>query len=331
MTYFVGIDVGGSKSAAALIDETGSTLARDWAEHADGYADALVDVMLSSAHRLLVKASLRPDEVAAFGVAVAGLVSSDRSTLVRAPTLGETRLDLGSRSAERLGRPVVVINDANATLYGHALHTAHGGAPLGGETHVSVLFTLGTGIGGSIMLGETIVVGEHGFASELGHVVVDFADQRLCLCGGKGCVEQFASGRGMAELAAASPPPPPSRTILLSLGAAEPYTARDIIAAAREGDRWARELLRYGGSMLGRAIATMCITLDPATVILAGSFGHAAAEWLLPAALEELRSRWSYAAERPLPQLRSDAIGPYAAATGAALFARAATVSGDRR
>jgi len=198
MTYFVGIDVGGSKSAAALIDETGSTLARDWAEHADGYADALVDVMLSSAHRLLVKASLRPDEVAAFGVAVAGLVSSDRSTLVRAPTLGETRLDLGSRSAERLGRPVVVINDANATLYGHALHTAHGGAPLGGETHVSVLFTLGTGIGGSIMLGETIVVGEHGFASELGHVVVDFADQRLCLCGGKGCVEQFASGLGTA-------------------------------------------------------------------------------------------------------------------------------------
>ncbi len=198
----------------------------------------------------------------------------------------------------------------------------------GGETAVTLLLALGTGIGGSIMVGDTIVVGENGYAAELGHIVVDFTDQRVCLCGGMGCVEQFASGRGIAELAALRPPPPSSHARLAAMGAAAPYSARSIVDAAGSGDPWAASLLAQGGAMLGRAIATLCVTLDPSSVLITGGFGHAAGAWLLPHAEEAMRSRWSYARERPLPPLGWDVIGPYAAAIGAALLAKAESESG---
>lgn len=323
MSAFVGIDVGGTKSAAVLIDDAGVTVERHWAEHAGRGSGQLIEIVTDAVHGLPAAATLGPGEVAGFGVAVSGLVSRDGTTLVRAPTLGETELALGSRLVERLGRPVVVVNDANATLFGHARHTAAWVEAPGDSEHDLVLFTLGTGVGGAIMTADRIVLGERGFAAELGHVLVDVSDPRVCLCGSRGCLEQFSSGRGIAELAAASPPPAATCRTLERLGVGPPYVARHVLAAAEQGDGWAEDLLRLAGTMLGRAIATLCITLDPSGVIIAGSFGHAAAGWLLPAATDELRDRWPYAAHRPLPQLRADAIGPYAAATGAALFARA--------
>jgi glucokinase len=228
------------------------------------------------------------------------------------------------------------VNDANAALVGHT-RVALGApdrsasAPTGGETRVALLLALGTGIGGSIMVGDTIVLGENGYAAELGHVPVDFSDGRVCLCGATGCVEQFASARGVAELAAMTPPPPESQARLAAMGASEPYPARAIVGAASMGDAWATGLLARGGTMLGRAMATLCVMLDPGTVIVAGGFGHAAGTWLLPHAEEELRRRWPYPGARPLPRLTRDVIGPYAAATGAAWLARAAQERGDRR
>ncbi len=324
MTYFVGVDVGGTKCAVTLIDAAGRTLERSWTEHVGEQMNGPTGIVLAAIAALLAARSLEPGDVTAYGIAVAGLVGRDRSTLVRAPTLGAVDLDLGARLAARLGRRVVVINDANAAHFGHVrLNTRTGDRAVGegaGE-EVSLLLALGTGIGGSIMVGGAIVVGESGYAAELGHVAVDFTDRRICLCGATGCVEQFASGRGVAELAALARPPADSQKRLLAMGAAKPYSARTIVGAAKIGDPWAVRLLAQGGAMLGRAIATLAVTLDPSVVIISGGFGHAAGAWLLPHAEAELRSRWPYADVRPLPPLRRDIIGPYAAATGAALLA----------
>lgn len=323
MTNFIGIDVGGTKSAAVLIDGTGATVARHWIEHQGQWQGRLLETVLSSIERVTAEAGIGLDHVDAFGVAVAGLVSKDQSTLVHSPIIRETHFDLGVRLSERLGCPVLVENDANATLYGITRHERATSDQSSGESQVALLLTLGTGFGGAIMVGDRIIVGEHGFASELGHITVDFTDDRTCVCGSRGCIEQFASGRGIAELAVVTPPPPASRETLDGVGAIAPYSARDIVAAAELGDRWATSLLKLCGAMLGRAVSILCVALDPTTVTIGGSFGHATGPWLLPSALEEMRNRWTYAAERPLPRLTMDAIGPYAAAIGAAMLAAA--------
>ena len=323
MTHFIGIDVGGTKSAAVVIDDSGATTARHWKEHQGRWQGRLLETVYSSIERVTAEGGIGLDQVGAFGVAVAGLVSRNQSTLVYSPIIRESHFDLGVRLSERFGRPVVVENDANATLYGITRHQGATSDRSPDASRVALLLTLGTGFGGAIMVGDRIIVGEHGFAAELGHITVDYADERTCVCGSRGCIEQFASGRGIAELAAVTPPPPASRETLDGLGAIAPYSARDIVAAAEQGDPWATGLLTLCGAMLGRALSILCVTLDPTTVTIGGTFGHATGPWLLPSALEEMRNRSTYAAERPLPRLTMDAIGPYAAATGAAMLAAA--------
>ncbi len=335
MTLYVGVDVGGTKCAVVLVDDTGTTVGRSWYEHDVGRAAALTDVVADATSELLSAHSLAAQDVARLGVAAAGLVSRDRATLVRGPTLDAIKLDLGPRLAARTGRPVTVVNDANAALFGHVrLTQPTDGTPAvdaaGQGTRVWLLLALGTGIGGSVMVGDTLVIGEHGFAAEFGHVPVDFSDRRRCLCRATGCVEQFASGRGIAERAALVLPPPESAGRLRAMGATEPFTSRHVVAAAAAGDAWAVGLLAHAGQMLGRAVATLCVVLDPDSVIIAGSFGHAAGEWLLPHAQEELMARWPYARERPPPMFSRDVIGPYVAAAGAALLAKAEQESRGR-
>jgi len=320
MSRFVGVDVGGTKSAAVLIDETGATIASTWTEHRGQWQGRILETVASSIDNLLAQAGVGLAAVGAIGVAVAGLVSSDRSVLVHSPIIAETHLDLGARLSERTGRPVTVENDANATLYCIGGRNRPAGDRTSDDSRVSLLLTLGTGVGGAIMVGDRILVGEHGFATELGHITVDYSDERTCVCGNRGCVEQFASGRGLEELAELTPPPASVAT-LASHGATATLSARDIVAAAERGDPWATGLLATAGAMLGRAISVLCVILDPTTVTISGSFGHATKRWLLPAAAQEMRVRWTYPAERPLPRLAMDPIGPYAAAVGAAMLA----------
>lgn len=323
MTVFVGVDVGGTKSAAVLVDESGGILARDWHEHGEDRVGDLPALVAGSIERVLAAGGVGPEAVARYGVSVAGLVSSDQSTLVNSAKIGVDRLDLGAALRARLDRPVVVENDANATLYGH-LHHAAGAAPgAGAASDVTLLLTLGTGTGGAIMAGGRPVIGARGFAAELGHVLVDPDDDRRCLCGASGCVENYASGRGVEEMALLDPPPAGSRA-LLAVGNDARIRSPHIVRLAEHDDAWAIALLERAGRMLGRALTILCITLDPGDVVIAGSFGHAARRWLLPAAHAEMAARWPFPDHRPVPDLTVDTIGPYAAATGAALLGRAA-------
>lgn len=323
MKRIVGVDVGGTKRAAVLLDGSGELLAKRWTEHQGQWQGRILETVMTSIEDLLAEAGVLLADVAAIGVAVAGLVSRDRSTLVHSPIIREIGVDLGARLSGGTGCPVTVVNDANATLYAIEQHERAPGSPSPSPARVSLLLTLGTGVGGAIMVGEQILVGEHGYAAELGHITVDFTDERRCPCGRQGCVEQFASGRGLEELAHLTPPPGASESLLATLGYRAPFSARGIVAVAERDDPWAADLLTHAGIMLGRAISILCVTLDPSTVTIGGSFGHAAWRWLLPACTREMQDQWTYPAERPLPVLALDSIGPYAAAIGAALLAAA--------
>lgn len=327
MSHFVGIDVGGTKSAAVLVDTTGRDVARHWYRHEGTAVTPLPEIVLTSVERVLAESGLARETVAGYGVSVAGLISSDQSTVVHAAKLQVVHLDLGTWLVGRLGRPVLVENDAAATLFGHSYHAGTNSS--NGSTDVALLLTIGTGLGGSIMVGGRPVTGAHGFAAELGHVTVDFDDDRRCLCGSPGCVENYCSGRGVVALAGRTPPPPGSRA-LLGLTADAEVTSPMIVELAGRGDPWAETLLAHSGDMLGRALAILCTALDPSSVVIGGSFGHAARRWLIPAAEAEMRRHWPFAGERPLPEIAVDRIGPYAAATGAALLALTTHRRADR-
>ena len=316
----MGVDVGGTKSAAVLVDSAGSTLARHWFEHGGATVSPLRDIVLGSIDGVLASARLCRNDVDGYGIAVAGLISSDQSTVVNAAKLNVRHSDLGGQLSTVLQRSVLVHNDANATMFGHRQRRAHRGERSGAATEVTVLFTLGTGIGGAVMAGGRTILGMNGFAAELGHITVDYDDERLCLCGSPGCVENYCCGRGVEELASMAPPSSTSRE-LGGLATRDRVTCRHVLALASVDDEWAIGLLNTAGRMLGRAISILCTAFDPSEVVIGGSFGHAAERWLVPAAMREMERHWPFAAERPPPQIAVDAIGPYAAATGAALLA----------
>ena len=300
----LGADIGGTKTAVVLCDAHGTIVEQVWAEHDPHRTESIAERLLPAVHRVLDHARV---PVRAGAVAVSGLVSHDRRTITHAPTLGARDLPLAALLETETRLPFAVLNDANATLLGHFT-----GLPATEHRHV-VLLTLGTGLGGAVAVDGRIVEGAHGFAGELGHVAVDYDDPRRCLCGAPGCVENFASGRGLAEMAAEAG--------LGDAGEAAAYASRRVVERAAT-DAAVRALVERAGRMLGRAVTQLSIVLDPDEFIIGGSVGHAAADILLPAARAEMQARWPFAGIRALPELRVDSIGPFAGAVGAAHFAR---------
>jgi len=298
----VGADIGGTKTAAVLCGDDGAILAKTWIEHDPNRSEPIEDRILRAVRKVTAGASeLR---VRSLGVSVAGLISHDNRTIVHAATLGAQNLHLADWLEARHPGRFTIVNDANATLVGHLSEEDP-------DHRNVVLLSLGTGIGGAVAVDGAVVHGGHGFAAELGHLTVDFDDPRRCLCGAPGCVENYASGRGLVEMAAEAG---------IGTGASS-YDSRSLIALAVEDSR-ARGIIEHAGAMLGRAIAQLGTVLDPEEFVIGGSVGHAAADLLLPAARTEMAARWPFAHVRPLPEVRVDAIGPYAAAIGAARIAR---------
>jgi glucokinase len=178
------------------------------------------------------------------------------------------------------------------------------------------LLTLGTGVGGGVVVDGQLLGGAGGLAGELGHVpVADTGPE--CVCGGTGCLELFASGPAL--LAAARGDLTPQD------GTAGPSTPADVVAAATRGDRDARTVLERAGHAVGLAVARFVPVLDPELVLLGGSLAFAGSEVLLPAAREGLRSNLILSDLRTPPRLDLATCGPEAGAVGAAACALAAT------
>jgi glucokinase len=266
MGLTIGVDVGGTKIAAGVVDESGhlrATTRRDTpyddaAKTEDAIADAVRE--LEASH-----------QAEAIGVGAAGFVDADRSTVLFAPNLAWRNEPLGRAIETRIGLPTVVENDANAASWAEARFGAGKG-----ESHV-VVVTVGTGIGGGIVLDGKLVRGRFGVAAEIGHFTV-VPDGRRCGCGNQGCWEQYASGRALvAEARALATASPAMAATLLALagGRARAINGRMITAAAWEGDEAALECFRIVGTWLGRGIADLAAILDPGVFIIAGGVSQA--------------------------------------------------------
>lgn len=298
----IGIDIGGTKLVAATIDGGGSVLERRRRETPANDEDLLVSTITS----LIVELGAHLP----VGVGIAGLVAPD-GTYRYGPNLAVRDLPLQARLDEVTSATVAVTNDASAA----ALGEQRVGAGRGHRD--TVLFTLGTGVGGGIVVDGELVVGSQGFGGELGHVIV-LEDGRPCPCGNRGCVEAYTSGTSIGIIARERLAEGPDQTSLRDL----PYVGgRAVTQAAQDGDRFAQHLLAEAGGWLGVAAASVVNALDPGIVLVGGGAARPAATWLLPSARAALADRLVGSGWRTPPPLELAALGDDAGMVGAGLFA----------
>ncbi len=302
----VGVDVGGTKLLAATIDGEGRVLERRREPSPTGDADALLGRIVA-----LVE-DLGPD--LPVGVGIAGIVTND-GTLVYGPNVRVTDVPIAQELERRFEVPVVVANDATVALYGEYR------AGAAAEHPTSVMFTLGTGVGGAVLLDGTIVTGAHGFAGELGHLIVEEGGRR-CGCGNLGCVEAYSSGTAIGAMARERLAAEPGTET--GLREAAPLDGRAVSAAAVEGDTFAREVLLEAGTWLGVAMATLANAFDPSAILLGGGAATQTAGWVVPAASASMRERILGREHRPLPPIILAQLGDDAGMIGAALLAASA-------
>jgi glucokinase len=301
----VGVDVGGTKIAAALVGTDLAVLGtRRTPTPPDG--DALLDAVAR-----LVR-ELSPEPPAAVGLGIASLLDDSGRAL------WSTHLDIADRmpAAElstRLGIPVTVDNDANAA----ALAEARLGAACGYRS--SVTLTLGTGIGGGVVIDGRVFRGGRGSGAELGHVVVQ-ADGPPCLggCPNRGCIETMASGTAIARDARAAAAADPAGSLARAQGERGPLTAEVVAELAHAGDPAAAAVFARAGRFLGVALASLANVLSPDVFVIGGGVGSVG-ELVLGPARDEYRRR-ALPPNAVAPVVRST-LGPQAGVLGAAILA----------
>jgi glucokinase len=311
MAPTIGVDLGGTKCLGVVLDADGSVLDEYRVPTPRG-AVAIVEALGDVAATLVDRQGGR---VASAGFGAPGLVD-DEGVLRYAPNLpGVADLPLAAPLAERLGVPVVVENDASCAGWGEHVMGA-------GRGHDFVLLvTLGTGIGGGIVLGGRLYRGHHGFAGEIGHMVVD-PHGPPCPCTQRGCWERFASGSGLARLAReAAIAGRAERIVELAGGDPEDVKGEHVTAAAAEGDDDARRGMADFGWWVALGLANLANAFDPALFVLGGGLVEAGDVLLSPVrrAFAELLEG---ADHRPGVGIVAAELGEHAGAIGAALLAR---------
>jgi glucokinase len=319
MTLAIGVDVGGTKVAAGVVDDDGqlvATLRRSTPAASPAQTEQVIADVVTEL--------LRDYPVSAIGLGAAGLVDSSRATMLFAPNLAWRNQPLKQRVEERLGRAVLVDNDANASAWAEARFGAARGY------RDVMLVAVGTGIGAAIIIGGELYRGRWGLAGEPGHVRV-VPDGRLCGCGNRGCWEQYASGNALvAEAREFARRTPEGATRLLQLGGGVPdgISGPEITLAAAEGDPAALRCFQTVGSWLGQGLADLAAILDPACFVIGGGVSEAG-ELLLDPARSAFERALTGRGYRPLADIKVAQLGQYAGIVGAADLARTASLARD--
>ena len=251
----VGIDIGGTAIKMGLVTAGGETLAKKTVPTLKIDSSAAFDRVCAAVRELC---AAQPGAPAAIGLDVPGVALPD-GTLVMAPNVTIDLPGLVSAFGQAFPRaPIAPINDANAAALGEAW--------LGVGAASTVFVTLGTGVGAGVILDGHVVTGEHGAAGEVGHMCVEFDHGEPCNCGLRGCLEMYASARGLIRMYREEC----GRRGCPCVEIRHATDARSVFEAARAGDEAARAACRRVGEYLARALAAIASTLDPASFVVGG-------------------------------------------------------------
>jgi glucokinase len=304
----IGVDLGGTKMAVGVVDSE-QHVHYQGKEPSTGLSEEKVVAEL--AEELLEAKQARPDVLAA-GLGIPATIDRDRGVAIHAVNLTITDVPIRDLMQERLGLPVYVDNDANVAALAEFLYGAGRGAK------DVVLLTIGTGIGGGLILDGEVYRGSTGAAAELGHIVIE-EDGPKCQgnCPNYGCVEALASGTAIAKAGKAFAEGNPDSALGKAL-AEGPIAGRTVTELALAGDGPAREVVAHAGRHIGVALSSLANIFDPDVFVIGGGVS-AVGDLLLDPAREELRSRaLPPMNERPVKLAE---LGPDAGMIGAAAMA----------
>lgn len=311
--YTVGIDIGGTKIAGALVDIDGNIVAESKVPTPAQDPDALVDAVVA----LVTELSLGK-EVLGIGVAAAGFIDADQANIIYAPNLSWRNEPFKAKLQAQLPLPVIIENDANAAAWAEFRYGAGKG-----YQHM-VMLTIGTGVGGAVIVNGQMLRGGFGIAGELGHLRV-VPNGKLCGCGQHGCLESYGSGTALLkaakELASSD----------LEIGArlreleaqADELTGAQVYAAILEKDPGALQILTELGTWLGEAIGSLTAVLDPQVVVIGGGVS-AAGDLLLNPIREAYLAHLPARGFRPELEIKGAEFVNDAGVVGAADLVRAA-------
>jgi glucokinase len=305
----IGVDLGGTKMAVGVVDSD-QKVQYQGKEPSTGLSeDRIVEEL---AEELLEAKAARPNVLAA-GLGIPATIDRERGLAIHAVNLTITDVPIRDLIQERLGLPVFVDNDANVAALAEHLYGAARGA------QNVVMLTIGTGIGGGLILNGEVYRGSSGAAAELGHIVI-VEDGLPCQgnCPNHGCVETYASGTALAREGKAAAEREPESALGKAL-AEGPISGRTVTELALAGDTLATEVVSQAGRHLGAALCSLANIFDPDVFVIGGGVS-AVGDLLLDPAREELRTRaLPPMNERPVKLAE---LGPDAGMVGAAAMAR---------
>ncbi len=264
--YVFGVDIGGTTVKLGLFNIDGEVLDK-WeitTRKEDGGAYILKDIAESVEAKMAEK-NIDKSDVTGVGMGVPGPVKED-GTVMKCVNLGWGMFNAAEELSGLLGLPVKAGNDANMAALGEYWQG-------GGKEYKSIIMvTLGTGVGGGIIINGKMMAGVNGAGGEIGHMTVDLAEQDKCNCGKKGCLEQYASATGIVRLAnrALQSSDKPSK-----LRDVKTISAKEIFDAAKEGDELAQSLAEEHGKYLGLALANVACVVDPDAFVIGGGVSKA--------------------------------------------------------
>ncbi|MFF7725590.1 ROK family protein [Streptomyces sp. NPDC008001] len=304
----VGLDIGGTKIAAGVVDAEGRVV--DRVPPVPSPSDQAA--ILKSVSVLVEELRSRNPGIAAVGAGAAGLVEWPEGRIRTAPNTAYHDVPLRRLLRESTGLPAVVENDANAACWAEYR--------MGISASHMAFITVGTGVGGGLVLGGRLFRGRTGIATEIGHMIVDPHGSERCGCGTVGCLEPLASGRALGRYGTAAAAADPGGTLAALAAGSGGVTGEAVTAAARAGDPAARAQLERLGHWLGIGVATLVNLFDVGLVVVGG--GVAEAGELLLAPVRASFARYvTAAAHRELPAVEPARLGPEAGWIGAALLA----------
>ncbi len=265
--YCFGVDVGGTTVKIGLFEE--DTLIEKWEieTRTENFGENILPDICDSLDAKLMQKGISLDDVAGVGIGLPGPVIED-GTVLQCVNLGWGTFNVAEKLSSMFhGLEVKAGNDANVAALGEAWKG-------GGKNYNDiVMITLGTGVGGGVVLGGKIVTGYNGGAGEIGHMHVNDEEELTCGCGRKGCLEQYASATGVVRLATRYLAATDADTKMRDLG--DRITAKDVFDLAKAGDAGANIVVRKMGEYLGKSMSSIAAVINPQAFIIGGGVSRA--------------------------------------------------------
>ena len=313
--YAIGIDLGGTNIKGGIIDARRRLLVSDSvATEADRGVEHVFKRMVALAERLMKRRRLRRSDMVGIGVGAPGPMSHAKGLIYFAPNLpGWQNVPLRDMFHDATGVPVTLENDANSAAFGEFV------AGAGRKVRSLIMLTLGTGLGGGVVLDDRLRRGEFDNAGEIGHTIV-VPNGRPCPCGQRGCLERYSSANAVGERLVEAVQAGAPSSLAPRVAAGKPVTSRDVLAAMNAGDELAARIWDETCFYLGVACVNLQHAFNVPLVVLAGGLIHAGRKLLAPITQHFRLQSWRIAKDHP--RIAFAELGTDAGLIGAAALAQ---------